>query len=507
MNNKDERYLNITLQNEQEEKDEIVFSFSAFFHKLKKYLLPWIVTTVVASALVFTGSFIFTADSNKELTALVSFTYDGIEKGLDPAGNSFDINSIKTPYVIEAALSELNLPLDNLENIRQGFSFIPVYPSDAIDRITVYKSVYEDAASGNLNAAQAMLDVKLYPTQYKVVFNYANSDFDASEAANFMNIMLEKYRDYFFETYGYNRALGSAVVALDYKEYDYGEAIDVFRSTLTTLNSYVSNLADDDTTRFRSKQTGYTFADLSEAIKTLSNVDLDVISSYIHVNNVTKDKEASIDYYQYRIEALEREKTIAQENLNTISSLIESYTKDDIYIFGNGTDDTNTHSTIASEEYDKLIQQKIKAQNTLSTDKQQIEYYKKRITDLNSKTTASKEKIEKAEADLASLNEKVNNLIEQVNTTADEFYSTVSFANAYNILVPATGSVTDELINSVKGSLKIAAILAGLIFIVYVAVSFVNSMIEENKKKKAAVLTAGANEGNNNNNKQDKDEK
>lgn len=504
-NNKDERYLNITLQNDEEEDDKIVFSFSAFFKKLKKYLLPWIVTTVVASALVFTGSFIFTADSNKELTALVSFTYDGIEKGLDPAGNSFDINSIKTPYVIEAALTELDLPLDDLENIRQGFSFIPVYPSDAIDRITIYKSVYEDAASGNLSAAQAMLDVKLYPTQYKVVFNYANSEFDASEAANFMNIMLEKYRDYFFETYGYNRALGSAVVALDYNDYDYSEAIDVFRTTLSTLNSYVANLADDDTTRFRSKQTGYTFADLSEAIKTLSSVDLDVLSSYIHVNNVTKDKEASIDYYQYRIETLEREKIVSQENLNNITALIENYVKDDIYIFGNGTDDTNTHSTVASEEYDRLIQQKINAQNTLSTDKQQIEYYKNRITDLKSRNTASKEKVEKAEADLASLNEKINKLIDQVNITADEYYSTVSFANAYNILVPASGSITNEIMNSFKNAFTIIIIVAGLIFIVYVTMSFVKSIIEENKKRKAALASEANNESGIG--KQDKDEK
>lgn len=350
-----------------------------------------------------------------------------------------------------------------------------------------------------------MLDVKLYPTQYKVVFNYANSEFDASEAANFMNIMLEKYRDYFFETYGYNRALGSAVIALDYNDYDYSEAIDVFRTTLSTLNSYVANLADDDTTRFRSKQTGYTFADLSEAIKTLSSVDLDVLSSYIHVNNVTKDKEASIDYYQYRIETLEREKIVSQENLNNITALIENYVKDDIYIFGNGTDDTNTHSTVASEEYDRLIQQKINAQNTLSTDKQQIEYYKNRITDLKSRNTASKEKVEKAEADLASLNEKINKLIDQVNITADEYYSTVSFANAYNILVPASGSITNEIMNSFKNAFTIIIIVAGLIFIVYVTMSFVKSIIEENKKRKAALASEANNKSGSG--KQDKDEK
>ncbi|MBE6840607.1 MAG: lipopolysaccharide biosynthesis protein, partial [Ruminococcus sp.] len=59
MNKKDERYLNITLKNE-EQQDEVVISLAGIFKMLKKYFLIWIVTAVVIAGLVFGGSAIST---------------------------------------------------------------------------------------------------------------------------------------------------------------------------------------------------------------------------------------------------------------------------------------------------------------------------------------------------------------------------------------------------------------------------------------------------------------
>lgn len=94
----------------------------------------------------------------------------------------------------------------------------------------------------------------------------------------------------FYNNYGYNSSLESAVVSIDYTEYDYVDAVDVFDSSLGSLKNYIDELAASDNTRFRS-ETGYTFADLSSSIDTVRNEDLDWISSYITLNNVTKDKK------------------------------------------------------------------------------------------------------------------------------------------------------------------------------------------------------------------------
>lgn len=486
MENKDERYLNVTLKNESDEKDEVVISLSGIFKKLKKFFIIWIVAAVAVGFLAVAFSGLTGADQYKSMTALVSFTFDGIEKGKDPAGNVFEVNTIKSPAVIEKALTQLGHPLTEVESIRQGISIEGMIPTDAIDRITTYKSIYESASNSALSAAQQMLDTTYYPTQFKVHFNYANTGLDNADAVEVFNTVLECYRDYFFETYGYNEALGSSVTALDYTTYDYAEAVDVFSNTLSTLRSYVNNLASDDTTRFRSAATGYTFADLSEAIKAVQSMDLDRISSYVTVNNVTKDKDTLVYYYEYRIDALTREKTIAAENLATVTEAFANYEKDTIMIFGDGTEGTDTVSNVASDKYDNLIQQKINAQNTLSTVTQQINFYNDRLKALKSNPAGSEAKMEKVEADLVSLNEKVNSLIDSVNKTADEYYNTVAFANAYNILVPASASSVVRTVKDViSDSMMTILVLEALLVVVYIGVAFVTAIIDENKKKNA----------------------
>ncbi len=486
MENKDERYLNVTLKNEENDKDEVVISLSGIFKKFKKFFLVWLVAAIVAGLLTVAFSGLTGADQYKSMTALVSFTFDGIESGKDPAGNVFDVNTLKSPAVIEKALTQLGHPLTEVEAIRQGISIEGIRPADAIDRITVYQSIYEGSTSGALSAAEKMLETTYYPTQFKVHFNYVDTSFGNAEAVEVFNTVLECYRDYFFETYGYNEALGSAVIALDYTDYDYAEAVDVFGNTLSTLRSYVNNLATDDTTRFRSSVTGYTFSDLSEAIRTLQNMDLDIISAYISLNNVTKDKENTKNYYNYRIESLERQKIVATENLATITDAINTYQKDTIQIFGNGTESTNTISNIASDKYESLIQQRINTQDELSTTTQQIEYYKERLKKLSNNGTASEAEIERVESDLAKLDEKIATLIDNVNKTADEYYNTVAFANAYNILVPAsTSSVVRTVKDVINDSIMSMLVLEALLVVVYIGVVFVTALIDENKKKKA----------------------
>ncbi|MCD8188232.1 MAG: lipopolysaccharide biosynthesis protein [Ruminococcus sp.] len=492
MAKKNECYLDITLKNESDESGDIIVSFSGIFKMLKKYFLIWIVTAVVAGVLVFTCSTITSDDQHKILTALISFSYDGIEEGLDPEGNTFDVNTIKNPTVIESALTELGLSVKSLEKIRQNISIDGIIPSDAIDKITTYKSVYENVSgsSSALSAAQAMLDISYYPTQFKVTFNYSSTDFDEDEAVDVFNTMLECYHDYFISTYGSNEVLGSAVKSIDYTEYDYAEAVDIFNSTLTTLKSYVDDLASEDTTRFRSNSTGYTFSDLSESISTIQIIDLDILSSYITVNNVTKDKDSLITYYQYRIDSLTREKTVAEEKLASIVESIDSYQKDTIMVFGNGTETTDTEYSQYSEEYDTLINQKISTQAEVSNATQRINYYNQRITSLKSKAAGLDAYVEKVEEDLASLSDKVDQLIDDINTTADEYYENVPFANAYNILVPASGSGSGSgtasfVKRTISSAIVPLVVIEALLVLVYICAAFVFAIINESKKKKA----------------------
>lgn len=486
MAKKDERYLNITLKNQEEEKDSFVIPVAAIFKNIKKYFAVWLVTAAVSALLVFSGSALISGDEHKTLSALINFTYSGIEKGLDPAGKVFDVNTVKNPEVIKDTLEELKLPLDDIDSLRSSITIEGIVPDDVIDKITTYKGIIDMGSNSAMSAAQEILSTDYNPTQYKVQFNYADTDFSGSEAVEFLNTMLDCYRDYFFRTYGYNEALGSAVTVLDYNDYDYAEALDVFSTSLSSLKSYVDTLSAGDTTRFRSTATGYTFSDLSDSINTLRSIDLDVISSYIAVNNVTKDKESLINYYDYRIEELTRQQAVQKERLTAITESLNAYEKDQIIIFGNGNEDTNTQSTVGSEEYNKLINEKISAQTNVSNTTQEIAKYKLRLVDLKSNKSASPEHIEKVETDLAALSVKITQLIEDVNATADDYYETVALANAYNILVPASTSTIDTITGTLKSTFIPILVVEALVLVVYIILAFTKAVAAENKKKLAA---------------------
>lgn len=490
MASKNGRDLNITIKNVDDEKGEAIVTFSTLIKKLRKYLLIWVIVAAVAAAAILGMNAFDTTSKKRPVKALVSFTYDGIEKGLDPAGNVFDINMIKNPTVIEDALTELDLPLEDVDNVIRNISFKQIIPSDAIDKITVYKSVYENANSGNLSAAQAMLDVTYHPTEYTVILNYTGAGYNADTGMEVLNAVLDNFRSYFYKKYGYNTALGTAVPAVDYDSYDYGQQIDVFKSTIQTLEKYLKALYTEDTTLFRSTETGYTFNDLYQAALTIEALDLDRISSYITSNNLTKDKESSIAYCDYRIAALNREKDQLTESLASIEESIAGYEKDTILIFGNGTDGNDTSYSQASVEYDNLIQLKVDTATELATTKQNIKYYEERKSALQNSKTGTPSQVEQVEQQLSDLNDKITDLVSKTELTANEYYENVAFNNAYNILVPAVGGSSTTVNNIVEESTKPLVLFEGFLLIVYLVIATIEAMIADSKVRKAAEAAA-----------------
>lgn len=487
MRDKDERNLNITLKN-QEKNDEIIVSLTTILKKMRKYVLIWLIVAAIIFVAIFGNTTLNTMHRKPTLSALVSFTYDGIEEGLDPAGMDFNKELIKNPIVIERTLTRLDLPLDELDNIRHSIKIEGIIPADAMDQILTYRNVYENANSNNLQAAQSMLNVSYFPTEYKISFNYSETTFGRSTAVEVINTILEEFKTYFFELYGYNETLGNSVTALDISSYDYTEAIEVLKTSLNTLSKYVQQLSKDDMTRFRSSVTGYTFDDLYEAVETVKSIDLDKVSSFINVNNLTKDKNSSIAYYEYRINELNRNKTSLEEQLASVKESINAYEKDQIIIFGNGTDNTDTQSTQNSEQYDTMIEQKLTLTNNLALTKQNINYYRERRDALQKSSSNAPDKIEQVDQQLEDVNIKITNLINDVKLTSDDYYENVAFQNAYNILVPASNTMSST-IKVVMNNVKTPLILGeGVVFALYFMVSFIDALksdMTDKKRRKA----------------------
>lgn len=485
-----ERNLNVTIKNKEDDRDLVFISMSSILKQLKRFLALWLIVAIIAGILAFVLSAVKTFSRKNPAKALVSFSYSGIEKGLDPAGRKFDINSMKNPLVIERTLTKLGMDLEKVESIRENITFDSKIPQDAYERLTTYKNIMETASTGNLAAAQNMLDVTWYPTQFTVYFDFGAAGFDRTDGIEFINTLLEVYRDFFYEQYGYNEPLGAAVKVVGYESYDYAQQIDLFRNSLRTVRNYLASLSNDDNTTFRSSVTGYTFKDLSEYAKTVYSIDLDRISSYISVNNVTKDKDSALAYYDYRIENLNRDKDEYAERLASIDSSISQYQKDNITYIG---ESVNSESTVHSDQYDLLFKQKTSLQASLAQTKQDIKFYESRRDALKNNKNSSKASVDKVEADIKSLSEKVSQIVDLTQQTADDYYENVQFAHAYNILIPASRSVAAGISEAIRESIKIILIVEALIFMLYLCIVFVTALkIDAAKRSKA--LKAAAND-------------
>lgn len=465
-----------------------VLSVRDFFEKLKKYFIPWLIAAAVLAAVVLGYNFTINI-INGQVSVLVNFSYDGIEAGLDPLGNKFDVNEIKSKNLIEKCLDDLGISDADPEAVYNNIAISGLVPSDVIDRITNYSPVYE---SDEIVSSKNIQDSTYYPTQYSIELDCRKAGLSRKESVLFLNRLTEEYSDKFFENYGYNKSLENAVISIDYDDYDYVDAVTVFDTSLKSLKEYIDDLAAQDNVRFRSDQSGYTFADLSQSIETIRTEDLDMILSYIVYNNVTKDKENLIANYEFKIEELTRSKNIYKERLEAINDTISNYEKNSILIFSNATDGSNAALNQSSDTYDNMIDDKVSAETDLSTCEQNINLYENRIKLLKSgtqKTGAS----ELVEEDFEKLNNKIHTMLEAVNVTATEYFEEVLFSNAYEILTPASNSVFYFIKTSVKDSVKViltvelilmAAYLAASVATVYVSYDNVFGNIKKHRKSK-----------------------
>lgn len=474
-----ERQLNITLKNEPPKDDGMTIPFAEIWHSLKRFAAIWLIFAIFSALIVSTGIAVFSHQLSSSPVAMIGFDYSGAKNGLAPDGSKFDVNSIKNPVVIEAALTKLGYPIKDVESVRNAISIQGIMPSDAVDEMALYKSAYD--SNGSLQAAQALLNVDYNYTQYLVTFNFDKTPFGDDEAAQVINTVLECYRDYFFETYGYSKTIGNASLAIDYSSYDYLVAVDNYSDMLTTLSETVDPLRGTD---FRSTETGFSFDDLSSSINTANAYDADALAAYIISNSIVRDKESMINYYEYRISELERYRDSAQEKLDAVNAAISAYEKDTVLMFEGTADDAVSYTKV-SDKYDSLFTQKTDAQNTVTRYNQRIASCNARldaVKKLGSKSSDA-EKTAYVEEHIALLGEEVNSLVDDVNKTVLEYNESVKFANAYSLLIPASVLSTSYISMLLSNIIKPIIMVEAVLFVVYCMAAVVHGFVTAYHKK------------------------
>lgn len=448
------------MDNDGTEETQIDLMNIAGHMKKKKSLYRYVMAIAVCAGILLGLIVIgvdYVAGQSAYARAVISFQYEGIENGLDPNGAAFDINKIKSPKVIDDALLSLGTTEFDSEKIRESIDIEGVIPEDAVERITVIKEMSLEDVSNY----EKILDISYFPSQY-IVYLRKDSGMSGKDTVKVLNAVLESYRTYFMDTYANTEVLTVTGNLIDYKDYDYAEAMDMLETQMEIMQSYVSERRDQ-APEFRSSGTGLSFGDISMALDTISEIDIANLNSYIESHTLTKDVSRQREYYEYRIKKYNMDIAECQVELSNIQSVIDKYQKDPLVIVS--SQETTQEIEQTNEYYDQLLQQRLELSTEIASLNTKLNETYTLLNAVNGTVGQNTQsEYDYVDGKMSTLAETISRWADLTEQTAEEYYTTTLFSNAYKIAVPAQYTAAGGLVTAAR---KVAIPVAVMLFVVF----------------------------------------
>lgn len=362
-------------------------------------------------------------------TAVITFSFDGIDEGLDPNGGLFDVNKIKSTAVINDALDELGWEGVNVDNVRANLKLEGVIPDSVKQQIAVINTVAESSPEYYANIEE----LNYFPSRYTVTL-YRCKGMSGDETRELLDAVLSSYRKYFMDSYADTSALGVVTDVLDIQNYDYMQASEILENQIDTMQEYV-DAKMEQAPDFRANSTGLSFSDLSSSIKAVRSLDLNNYISFVQSNNLTKDAGTQVDYFNYQVKQYTFEIQELQNQLSNVERMITEYEKDPVIVMSN--QESVTETTQTSEYYDKLLEQKLDLNKQISERNTDLNEAYNMIASLNGGTEGKEEDYAYADSLLAGLLDTIQGWTGLVQRTTEEYYEAELYADAYRISIPA----------------------------------------------------------------------
>ena len=391
-------------------------------------------------------------------TAVINFSFDGIDEGKDPSGGIFDVTKLKSTVVINEALEELGWSNRDVEEIRSGLKIEGIIPDSVKQQIAVINTVAEDAAE----YYTTIEDLNYFPSQYTVTLRRCKG-MNGDETRELLDAILIAYRKYFMDSYGGMTALGFATEVLDVSAYDYMQASDMLGNEIDIIEDYV-NAKAEEAPNFRANCTGLSFSDLASSISTLRRLDLSNFISFIQTNNLSKDAGVQIDYYNYQIKQYNLDIHELQTQRSNVERTIENYEKNPVIVMSN--QETVTETAQTDEYYNELLQQKLDLNKQISELNTALNEVYDMVNALNaSEQSLNEEDYAYADALLENLVSTLQEWCSLVQETTEEYFEAELYANAYRISIPAQYSAMGSIEDLAKKMILFGGV-AGLLVVI-----------------------------------------
>lgn len=284
------------------------------------------------------------SSQNAKASVVIDFGFANITSGLDPLGDVFDKDVLKSAEIVNKAVDASGIDVEKSDLIN-AMTVVGVTPTDVLLQLEALKAQIDT----NPEAQLEINKIKYFPTRFVVsINNYKSLNLKDDQAKLILEKVISTYRTWFEQKY--EQTFNSFAVSLgeniDYSAYDYVERYDLFMSQYTIISNYIAEQMIKAPS-YRSATSALNFADFWGKFNIIKNIELHSFDSLISGNLVTKDKTKTINYLQNQLQKLKIQKETVSAQVLSQAQLIENYKMPEVLIW----DGQNSISTTALTQY------------------------------------------------------------------------------------------------------------------------------------------------------------
>lgn len=372
---------------------------------------------VLAITLLGTSVVFLYCRKKQTFTASVNIKYlhDGIKDGYAPDGTAMNVDEIYSSKVISKAMESLGL-------------------SSGINLVRSHCTVESIVSDEQKALEEAMIDKgeesTYFPDEYKVTL-VVDGNMGASYARKILDAIITSYSTIYTEEYVELPLTMNPSHGLLNSGYDYYECVDV----LSSDTSEVLNYLEDKKTNypdFRSSTTGYTYEDLYDIYKMLSDYDVPALYAAVMNGPQVRDTDKLCRNLTQSIEESLQSEQVYREREEFLKNLIQTYSEKNRdlidYHYHNSANDTGSDYILKNVEayddnqskqitYDSLILEYVEIDKTLRSSEIHRAYTQKLLDTFQASDQAGG-----SEASHAEIEEKIN----QYEQTLVDYYQIVN---------------------------------------------------------------------------------
>ena len=405
-----------------------------------------VMVTIIVALLMTIGGYFYNK-SKAITTTVITLNYPGRENGKTPNGALLTTNEI--------------VPLDVLNNVYDKHKDI-IKEKDKRDFINSIDLVWmiPDHIKKRIKDAENRGEKYNYtPSEFQIV-SKDNKKIVDDIANESVASFIERYRP--------NYTIQPIKIEGDY---DYPTVFELISDKIDTLKTLVN---DRDKKHFISNKSGYSFDKIRQNIESLEKLELQDYYSYYTVHNLSLDMKAREVRYKSDIQVLklQREGLISQRD--TIKKMIDDYRPGEKnFIIGN-VGELQKKLDQSDEYYGKLIDQYLNLNRSIVEKEQRI----KKLEEENKVALVypTEQQKEKMNLKLDVLINRLNSIIEDVNTINDE-YIRVTYSNMISITAPVIETTAGKPLYMYLALGIILGLFTGIFF------SFIAEFKEDYKKR------------------------